>query len=293
MVSFVPLLPFQGSARVARHDCRGRTLQPRVALRPVATSRLGTSAFTPSSACLKPARSCVAAPGCGLVVASAEDPAFPVYRSELNATGARSVLLTRTTTFGALGVDGLGPDETPVEVSMRVRRRKGGHLVQGKVVARTEALCDRCCGPFEADVEGRFDVLLTAREPRPGEPPMAALAEGEIGRMDVEEQAFPAGLSRVDIRSHVHDAVCLGVPTKLLCKADCPGVDVSDLEGVTVSQGDATGGWVRIPARENAWGQQLQGEDDSQQDDDYMDAGEPLLAEAMEALRRRMKNRGR
>lgn len=292
MVSFVPLLPLPGSTLVTRHDCRAQTPQPRIALRPLATSRLGTSAFTPSSYSLQSSRSCVAAPGCGPVVASADDPAFPVSRSELNATGARSVLISRTTTFGALGVDGLGPDDTPVEVSMRVRRRKGGHLVRGKVVTRTEALCDRCCGPFEANVEGRFDVLLTAREPRPGEPPMAGLGDGEMGTMDVEEQAFPAGLTKVDIGGHIHDAICLGVPTKLLCKSDCPGVDVSALEGVTVSQGDATGGRLRIPARGNAWGQQPPGEDDSRQDDDYLDEGEPLLAEAMEALRRRMKNRG-
>lgn len=292
MASFVPPLPFQGSAVVTRHDCRGRTPQPRIVLRPVAAAPLGTSAFTPSSACRESAPSCAAAPGCGPVVASADDPAFPVSRSELSASGARSVLLSRSTTFGALGVDGLGPDETAVEVSMRVRRGKGGHLVRGKVVTRAEAVCDRCCGPFDADVEGRFDVLLTSREPRPGEVPVAALEEGEMGTTDVEEQAFPAGLTRVDIGGHIHDAICLGVPTKLLCGADCPGVDVSALEGVTLSQGDATGGRVRIPARGNAWGQQPQGEDDWQQDDDDLDEGEPLLAEAMEALKRRMQKRG-
>lgn len=292
MASFVPPLPFCGSAVVPRHDCRGRTPQPRIALRPLAAPPLGTSVFAPCSFFREPAPGCVAAPGCGPVVASADDPAFPVSRSELSASGARSVLLSRSTTFGALGVDGLGPDETAVEVSMRVRRGKGGHLVRGKVVTRAEALCDRCCGAFEADVEGRFEVLLTAREPRPGEPPVAPPEEGEMGSTDVEEQAFPAGLKRVDLGGHVHDAICLGVPTKLLCGASCPGVDVSGLEGVTVTQGDATGGRVRIPARGNAWGQQPQGEDDSQQDDDYLDdEGEPLLAEAMEVLRRRMQKR--
>lgn len=292
MASFVPPLAFQGSAVVTRHDCRGRTPQPRVALRPVAAPPLGTSVFTPSSTSRESAPCCVAAPGCGPVVASAVDPAFPVSRSELSAVGSRSVLLARSTTFGALGVDGLGPDETAVEVSMRVRRGKGGHLVRGKVVTHAEAVCDRCCGPFEADVEGRFEVLLTAREPRPGEPPVVALEEGEMGTTDVEEQVFPPGLTRVDLGGHVHDAICLGVPTKLLCGADCPGVDVSALEGVTVSQGDATGGRVRIPARGNAWGQQPQGEDDAQHDDDYLDDGEALLADAMEALKRRMRKRG-
>lgn len=290
MASFVPPLQFKGSAVVTRRDCRGRTPQPRVALWPVAPPPLGTTSFTPLSA-LRESVPCCVAPGCSLVVASADDPAFPVSRSELSASGARSVLLSRSTTFGALGVDGLGPDETAVEVSMRVRRGKGGHLVRGKVVTRAEAMCDRCCGPFEANVEGRFEVLLTAREPRPGEPPAVALEEGEMGSTDVEEQAFPSCLTMVDIGGHVHDAICLGVPTKLLCGADCPGVDVSALEGVTVSQGDATGGRVRIPARGNAWGQQPQ-EEDSQQDDDYLDEGEPLLADAMEALKRRMQKRG-
>jgi len=222
------------------------------------------------------------------LVASAADPTFPVARSELSAAGVRSVLLSRSTTLGALGVDGLGPDATAVEVSMRIRRGKGGHLVRGKVAARAKAVCDRCCGPFEADVEGRFEVLLTSREARPGDASVDLLEEGEMGAADVEEQAFPTGLTTVDLGGLVHDAVCLGVPTKLLCGVNCPGVDVSDVDGVTVSKGDATGGRIRIPARGNAWGQQPVVEDDDYLDDE----GEPLLAEAMAALKRRMQKRG-
>ncbi|OSX74896.1 hypothetical protein BU14_0262s0013 [Porphyra umbilicalis] len=290
MAAFVPPLASFAVTGTGGGGCRcayRHRPSPVCALRPP-TPLLGASSF--ASPFFRPegmSGAAAATLDCPLV-ASTADPTFPLARSELSAAGVRSVLLSRPTTLGALGVDGLGPDATAVEVSMRIRRGKGGHLVRGKVATRAKAVCDRCCGSFEADVEGRFEVLLTSREARPGDAPVDLLEEGEMGAADVEEQAFPTGLTSVDLGGHVHDAVCLGVPTKLLCGADCPGVDVSDVDGVTVSKGDATGGRVRIPARGNAWGQQPVVEDDDYLDDE----GEPLLAEAMAALKRRMQKRG-
>lgn len=93
---------------------------------------------------------------------------------------------------------------------------RGAVRVRGRAKSVLNRVCDRCADEFAAVTDGVFEVIV--------------LPEGDVqgGRVEEEDAEavdwFHGGL--VDLRLHVRDAVYLGLPTRALCCADCPGLSV-------------------------------------------------------------------
>jgi len=83
------------------------------------------------------------------------------------------------------------------------RTTGGGYALRLRFQARLEGSCMRCLG------SASLVVAVDSREvSQPSEELDSPYLDGEL----------------IDLRSWAHDALALALPTKLLCRPDCPGL---------------------------------------------------------------------
>ena len=101
------------------------------------------------------------------------------------------------------------PLKTPVEASGTVRNTAGVMMATGVIHARLDAVCDRCGGDFQEDVEYPLDVVLVT----------------ELADEDHEdERIFPLEGNEADMDEIIRTVFILNMDTKFLCSDDCLGL---------------------------------------------------------------------
>lgn len=106
-----------------------------------------------------------------------------------------------------LGVDVVGvPEQSPIELELRLESVMEGVLVTGAATARLSGECVRCL----TELDDGLTVDVQELYLYDGED-----ADDETSRMDGE---------LLDLETVVRDAVVLALPQNPLCKPDCPGL---------------------------------------------------------------------
>ncbi len=78
-------------------------------------------------------------------------------------------------------------------------------------------ICDRCTTEFDVVVDPDLEVIYAPTD-----------HEAEFEDSGYLHTFDPMTLYEVDLTEDVHDALMLAVPMKRLCKADCPGLPLSE-----------------------------------------------------------------
>ena len=114
-----------------------------------------------------------------------------------------------------LGIEVLRvPEESPVELDLRLEAVMEGVLVTGQAHARLEGECARCLDEIHDEVVGDIQELFvydeddTTTGSREGEDDDVARLEGDL----------------LDLEPQLRDAVVLMLPFQPLCRDDCPGL---------------------------------------------------------------------
>ncbi|MFD5225308.1 YceD family protein [Microbacterium sp. NPDC058342] len=112
------------------------------------------------------------------------------------------------------GIVSVEPGET-VDLDVRLESVHEGILVSGTADSDYSGECGRCLTEISAPVEVEFQELFAY----PGE----------------EETDFEVQDDHVDLETLVRDAVVLSLPFQPVCQPDCPGLDPSTGEKLTMS----------------------------------------------------------
>jgi uncharacterized metal-binding protein YceD (DUF177 family) len=127
----------------------------------------------------------------------------------------RTVRLCRQSTLGEANAVEYGSSDTPVAVRLAVQPIRGDFRVIGRVETDVTRVCDRCVEPYTSAAKGSFEVWLTTTE--------EGLSPSEERELEAVEP-FCGARARVDLAPHVHDAICLCLPTRAICGDDCSGL---------------------------------------------------------------------
>ncbi|WP_251051386.1 MULTISPECIES: DUF177 domain-containing protein [unclassified Microbacterium] len=104
-----------------------------------------------------------------------------------------------------------------IDIDVRLESVHEGILVSGTADAEYVGVCGRCLTEIARPVEVEFQELFAY----PGE----------------EETDFEVQDDHVDLETLVRDAAVLSLPFQPVCQPDCPGLDPSTGERLTVSTG--------------------------------------------------------
>ena len=110
-----------------------------------------------------------------------------------------------------IGLDGRFRSVVKVEVKLDKSLRQ--ILLQAKMWAEAEFVCDRCLDNFSWQMDKKYSMIYIQ-----GDRSTIDLKKGE------EIQVLSADMNFIDLDEDVRQYVILTVPPKLLCKEDCPGI---------------------------------------------------------------------
>jgi uncharacterized metal-binding protein YceD (DUF177 family) len=127
----------------------------------------------------------------------------------------RTVRLRRRSTLGEVGADEYGDVGTAVDVSLAIQPVRDNFRVIGRVETEVKRICDRCVVPYTGLVSGGFEVWLTTTP--------EGLSRAEEREVEAVE-SFLGPRARVNLAPHVHDSICLCLPTRAICGDSCLGL---------------------------------------------------------------------
>ena len=101
------------------------------------------------------------------------------------------------------------PLREPITASGTVRNTAGVLMMTGSIAAHLNAVCDRCAGDYEEDIELPLDVVLVT----------------ELADEDHEDEGiFPLEGNNADLDEIIRTVFILNMDTKFLCSEDCKGL---------------------------------------------------------------------
>ena len=101
------------------------------------------------------------------------------------------------------------PLQRPIAAAGTVRNTAGVLMMTGDISAHLNAVCDRCAGEYEEDIELPLDVVLVT----------------ELADEDHEdERTFPLDGNNADLDEIIRTVFILNMDTKFLCSEDCKGL---------------------------------------------------------------------
>jgi uncharacterized protein len=113
---------------------------------------------------------------------------------------------------GGLGLALLGvPEGADLGLDLRLESVSEGVLVSGTVTGTAEGECARCLRPIRI----RLDVTVQELFAYPDSTTKATTEDDEVGRLQGD---------LIDLEPTVRDAVVLALPSRPLCRDDCPGL---------------------------------------------------------------------
>jgi uncharacterized protein len=115
-----------------------------------------------------------------------------------------------------LGIEVLRvPEDSPVELDLRLEAVMEGVLVTGSASAELVGECARCLEPIEEMTAVRFQELFVYDDVR--HDPSDEDLDDEVSRLEDD---------LLDLEPLLRDAVVLALPFRPLCMEDCPGLCV-------------------------------------------------------------------
>jgi uncharacterized protein len=109
-----------------------------------------------------------------------------------------------------LGIEVLRvPEESPVELDLRLEAVMEGVLVTGTAHASLEGECARCLEPIVDEIDVRFQELFVYED---------------HATPDEDDEVSSLQDDLVDLEPLLRDAVVLALPFQPLCEDDCPGL---------------------------------------------------------------------
>jgi len=157
---------------------------------------------------------CLAENGQEAGTSAAVSKPLRLERGEMRAKGK----LKKTTSLGSLGLDMYGPENTPVNVTLVVKKVRSDFYVRGTVKSKLTCRCDRCGSEYEHRGKSSIEVWLATSAD--GEP---KLASEDDTRADEAVAHFTTDMDHVDLAPHIVDGVAISLPLKKLCRNDCRG----------------------------------------------------------------------
>jgi uncharacterized protein len=109
--------------------------------------------------------------------------------------------------LGLIGV----PEGSDLQLDLRMESVSEGVLVTGDVTGLAEGECSRCLRPISTELAVTIQELFAY----PDSTTDATAEDGEVGRLQGE---------LIDLEPTVRDAVVLALPSRPLCRPDCPGL---------------------------------------------------------------------
>jgi uncharacterized protein len=106
---------------------------------------------------------------------------------------------------------------TPVQGEVTVTHRGDFLEVEGHAQTIVTLQCDRCLGSFNYRLEANFDEIIWLDHEAE-----VMKGEQEIAVMNLEEHLDADG--ELDLLDLVYQHLCLEVPMRKLCEADCAGI---------------------------------------------------------------------
>ena len=135
-------------------------------------------------------------------------------RLEALRSSSKGLYFYAKTTLGTLGLQEFGDAETEVKALMYVTTLDYDYRVNARVYTDVISECDRCLKRYTWSSTGEFELVLCTRDTR------FKFLEDAFEAVEL----FTGPSASVDLQSHIHDAVCLSIPSKLLCSKDCQGI---------------------------------------------------------------------
>ncbi len=115
--------------------------------------------------------------------------------------------------------------DPPLRVSVSAYRMGDDLLVEGEIQGILPLECGRCLARYRHALREPFRLVLEPAGAREPSDPEGADALARYGMCLAEE--LEAGWyrgSEVDLSGFVHEAVCLALPVKPLCREECAGL---------------------------------------------------------------------
>ena len=106
---------------------------------------------------------------------------------------------------------------TPVKGEMSITHQGTYLEVKGKVNAIMTLECDRCLQSYNTRIEVDSSEMVWLEEPT-----AEAALEKEIDLEDLIETIAPQGNFKPD--EWLYEQMCLAIPQKQICRADCQGI---------------------------------------------------------------------
>ncbi|MDD2420581.1 MAG: DUF177 domain-containing protein [Heliobacteriaceae bacterium] len=108
----------------------------------------------------------------------------------------------------------------PVTANGLVSPEQADFRIRGQLAVLLQAVCDRCLQPTDVPLQIAVDVLFTSA--RAGN---VAGDGGDDALGDpVTTNYLIASDGSIDLTPALHDALILGLPMKVLCQENCPGL---------------------------------------------------------------------
>ncbi len=121
---------------------------------------------------------------------------------------------------GELSLDEYVSLGTEARVEGRATRRGESVAVRGKIEAGIETACDRCLGAIALPLEVEFETAFIPQEKAAGAPENVELLPEDLGLAAFEGDA-------IDLDELVREQILLALPSRHLCREDCPGLCAS------------------------------------------------------------------
>lgn len=111
---------------------------------------------------------------------------------------------------------------TPVQGAVRISHRGTVLEVQAKAETIVTLTCDRCLQQFNHRLRVNCQEYIWLEEPMPD---MLDDEEREVAMDELVETLSPQG--HFDLESWLYEQLCLELPMRNLCDADCQGIQVN------------------------------------------------------------------
>lgn len=115
---------------------------------------------------------------------------------------------------------------SPINGEVKISRLDNGLIIGGRVSGAIELECHRCLRSFSRPVSVRFNQLFTEKP--------------EDDEMPIDEN------DTIDVVPLLQQEILLGLPIKILCRPDCPGVEDAPKDTITDGPDHSLGTTARI-----------------------------------------------
>ncbi|MEG4579033.1 YceD family protein [Microcoleus sp. MON1_C5] len=154
-------------------------------------------------------------------------------------------LLTKTERKEVIDFEEFIPDlETLTPVRGRLQVAHQGNYLEVKAKAETivTLTCHRCLKQYNHRLKLQSSELIWLEE-KPNQPDSTS-GEFEVDFEDLVENLSPAGYFSPS--DWVYEQMCLELPHKQLCDAECPGIDLNEAEETEISEAVSDSRWASL-----------------------------------------------